>query len=69
MPICPVPPNRSRTRRPSISNWMLEKMPSFTRSVVGRVSIPSGSNSRRPRAVPVMTRIGQSSSLVFSGAA
>ena len=32
-------------------------MPSFTRSVVGRVSIPSSSPRRRPRAEPVMTRM------------
>ena len=31
--------------------------PSFTRSVVGRVSIPSSSFSRRPRAEPVITRM------------
>ena len=33
------------------------KSPSFTRSVVGRVSVPSSSFSRRPRAVPVITRM------------
>ena len=32
-------------------------MDSLTLSVVGRVAIPSGSRSLRPRAVPVITRM------------
>ena len=42
MPSCPVPPNRSSTLAPGMSNWMTLNSASFTRSVVGRVNIPSG---------------------------
>ena len=57
IPSCPVPPNRSRTLRPSISNWMMLNRDSFTLSVVGRVSIPWSSFSLLPRAEPEITRM------------
>ena len=61
MPSWPVPAKRSSTRRPSMSNWMMENRLSLTLSVVGRVSIPCSSLSRRPLAVPVMTRMAYTS--------
>ena len=57
MPSCPVPANRSSTRRPSMSNCMMENRLSFTLPVVGRVSSPSSSFNTLPLAVPVITRI------------
>ena len=36
----PDPEKRSRTVAPGTWNWMLPKMASFTRSSVGRVSLP-----------------------------
>ena len=55
MPSCPVPAKRSSTRASSTSNWIQLKILSLTLSVVGRVSMPLSSPSRRPRAEPVMT--------------
>ena len=57
MPIPPLPANKSSTRRPSMSNWMMENRLSFTLPVVGRVSSPSSSFNPLPLAVPVITRI------------
>ena len=42
MPSCPVPPNRSSTEAPGRSNCRMLNRASFTRSVVGRVRMPSG---------------------------
>ena len=57
MPSWPVPANRSSTWRPSMSNWRALKSPSFTRSVVGRVSVPFQLLQPAARAVPVITRM------------
>ena len=69
MPSWPVPPKRSSTFRPSMSNWMMLKRDSFTLSVVGLVSMPWSSLSFRPRAVPVMTRMAVTLLFLYCGSA
>ena len=60
MPSAPLPANRSATRgvderAERVASAL--KIASRARSLVGRVSVPGGASSRRPRAVPATTRI------------
>ena len=55
--ICPEPEKRSRTFLSSISNCIIEKTASFTRSAVGRVVSPSRVFNIVPFAFPVIILI------------
>src|SRR6185437_1634320 len=58
-PTAPDPAYRSRTRAPASEpsiDMIVENRPSLARSLVGLVSRPSGTASRRPPASPAITR-------------
>ncbi len=58
-PVEPVPQNRSATRASCTMPYLykIEKSDSFTRSVIGLVSLVFGGKSFRPRFVPEIIRI------------
>ena len=55
IPAAPLPANRSRNLEPGRSGSRIAKSVCLTRSPSGRVPSP-GASSRRPRALPAMTR-------------
>ena len=56
MPSAPVPANRSSTA-PSGGGPRMLKMASRTLAAVGRVCVPRGAFSRRPRSIPPVRRM------------